>query len=522
MRCILYARVSLEEQAEQFGLASQLRALREYAKAKGYTVAEEFVDDYSGGDMDRPAISRIRAIVRARSIDVVIVHDPDRLSRKLLDMELFRDECERAEVLLEFVTTPPALTAESTMFLQMKGVFAQFERRKIAERTLRGRREKARQGFIVGGRVPFGFKYLGKADGERGKLIVDPERAPVVRQIFEWAAGGTSIRSIAARLNEAGTPSMLAERWGKSSILRILQNQTYIGTAHYNRRKRCEPRELTVAQKARHNKKTLLKERPASEWISIATPAIVSPDVFEQVAAMLQRNKDVLCGRESRRYLLRGLLWCQCGVRMSGDPNHGSPCYRCLGRDKSAGKFNGCRRRANGQKLDTAVWEAIAPYFKSEKQLRALIDRHQERFQKPEVDATEIQRRIEALKLKESRGVRALMDLDGEHQGLIRAELRKLADERRRLQAQLDSVGKESLHGDAIGRIVKQFVAAFVEMDAEQRQEFLRRIVERVTLKGIEVAIVCCLPAQNWAQRADDVVSIEQSVSFTIETRLAA
>ena len=150
MRCVLYARVSLEEQAEQFGLPSQLRAMRERAAANHYETAEEIVDDgYLGSDLDRPGLGKIRELLKARAVDVVLVHDPDRLSRKLGHHAILLEEFERAGVRLEFITMPVADTPETKMFLNMKNMFSEYEREKIRERTLRGRREKARQGFIV-------------------------------------------------------------------------------------------------------------------------------------------------------------------------------------------------------------------------------------------------------------------------------------------------------------------------------------------------------------------------------------
>jgi DNA invertase Pin-like site-specific DNA recombinase len=71
----LSARVSLEEQAEKFGLPSQLRALRDFAYQKKYDTSNdhEFVDDeYSGLDVDRPALDRLRALIRLRCVDVVV------------------------------------------------------------------------------------------------------------------------------------------------------------------------------------------------------------------------------------------------------------------------------------------------------------------------------------------------------------------------------------------------------------------------------------------------------------------
>jgi site-specific DNA recombinase len=510
MRSILYARVSLEEQAEQFGLASQLRGMREYAASKGYAGAEELSDEgYGGADIDRPALTRIRELARARQIDVVIAYDPDRLSRKRAHQFILQDEFERAGVRLEFVTTPAADTPEARMLLDIKGMFAEYEREKIRERTLRGRREKAKQGFIVGGRVPFGYRYLGKVEKEKGKLEIDERQAPAVRQIFEWAASGVSIRTIATRLNEDGVKPALAERWGSSSVSRLLQNETYVGMAHYNRRKRSEPCQPAASHRDRKNKRTILRERPEAEWIDVPAPAIIGRDLFDQVAVRLHRNRVELAGRASRRYLLRGLVWCgKCGLRMRGDPNRGTPCYRCSGRDRLRKAATGCLERTKAAQLDTAVWDAICEPFRDEKLLRSLIDRNRAEFQKTKGrPKAELKKRIDGLKLRESRGVQALLDVGREHQEMLRAELRKCSDERRRLEQELASAEVGVVEIDSLGALCREFSARLAEVDGEDRQNALRQLVERVVVRGHDVTIHCAVPtahAQNCPQRADD------------------
>jgi site-specific DNA recombinase len=154
MRTILYGRVSLQEDGQQYGMDSQLRGMREYAEAKGYSGIEELTDDgYLGGDLDRPSLERMREMVRSRQVDVVIAHDPDRLARNPGRYLLLEEEFERAGVRLEFVTTPVEKNAEGKLLLHVKAVIAEYEKEKIKERTVRGRREKAKQGYIVGGRI---------------------------------------------------------------------------------------------------------------------------------------------------------------------------------------------------------------------------------------------------------------------------------------------------------------------------------------------------------------------------------
>ncbi|MDP2954078.1 MAG: recombinase family protein, partial [Chloroflexota bacterium] len=107
-RAALYVRVSTEKQTERYGIASQADALVRRAQDNGLVVVPEghpLVDDgYSGESLDRPAMNRLRELVRQRLVDVVLAYDPDRLSRRLSDLLLLADELEAHGVKLEFIT----------------------------------------------------------------------------------------------------------------------------------------------------------------------------------------------------------------------------------------------------------------------------------------------------------------------------------------------------------------------------------------------------------------------------------
>jgi len=89
MRAALYARVSTDKQAEKYGIPSQIEALRKRCLESGWTPVldrdkDAFVDDgYSGTELDRPALDRLRQAAGEGRVDVVLAYDPDRLSRKL-------------------------------------------------------------------------------------------------------------------------------------------------------------------------------------------------------------------------------------------------------------------------------------------------------------------------------------------------------------------------------------------------------------------------------------------------------
>ncbi|HEU65634.1 MAG TPA: recombinase family protein [Chloroflexi bacterium] len=187
MRTALYARVSTDKQAEKYGIPSQIEALRKRCLERGWTPVldgdeDAFIDDgYSGAELDRPALDCLRQAAKDGRVDIVLVYDPDRLSRKLYHQMILAEESEKQGIKLEFVTQDMGNSPEDRMFFNMRGLVAEYEREKIRERTVRGSREKARQGKVVrAGATPFGFCY----NKEKATLEEDSEKAQTIRLIF--------------------------------------------------------------------------------------------------------------------------------------------------------------------------------------------------------------------------------------------------------------------------------------------------------------------------------------------------
>jgi site-specific DNA recombinase len=95
-RAILYARVSTDEQARSgYSLAQQIEALRAYAAREGYEILEEVVDPgQSGASLERPGMDRVRDMVAAGGVSVVLAQDRDRIAREPAYHYLLRKEFE--------------------------------------------------------------------------------------------------------------------------------------------------------------------------------------------------------------------------------------------------------------------------------------------------------------------------------------------------------------------------------------------------------------------------------------------
>jgi site-specific DNA recombinase len=158
-RAILYARVSTDEQARSgYSLAQQIEALRDYAAREGYEVLEEVSDPgESGASLERPGMDRVRDLVAAGGVSAVLAQDRDRFSREPAYLYLLREEFAAHETRIKSLNDRGDDSPEGQLTDGILDQLAKFERAKTAERSRRGKKQKARLGKILSSRAAYGF-----------------------------------------------------------------------------------------------------------------------------------------------------------------------------------------------------------------------------------------------------------------------------------------------------------------------------------------------------------------------------
>src|SRR3712207_3766136 len=201
---VLYARVSTDEQAKSgYSLAQQMEALREYAAHEGYEVLEEVIDPgQSGASLVRPGMDRVRDLVAAGRVSLVLAQDRDRFAREPAYHYLLRREFEEHGTRIRALNDRGDESPEGELTDGILDQLAKYERAKIAERTRRGKLQKARQGKVVAGPRPnFGFGY----NAGRDNYVVDEEQMRVIRRIFhEVGAEGRTMYAVKRALDREG------------------------------------------------------------------------------------------------------------------------------------------------------------------------------------------------------------------------------------------------------------------------------------------------------------------------------
>jgi site-specific DNA recombinase len=188
-RVALYARISSEQQAQQQTTASQVAAVRERIAADGLALDEElcFVDDgVSGTTLARPALERLRDAAYSGAFQKLYVHSPDRLARRYAYQVLLVEELPRHGVEIVFLNRALGVSPEEDLLLQMQGMFAEYERAKILERSRRGKRHAAQCGSVnVLGHAPYGDRYVTKREGGGvASYVIVPEHAAITHRVL--------------------------------------------------------------------------------------------------------------------------------------------------------------------------------------------------------------------------------------------------------------------------------------------------------------------------------------------------
>src|SRR5580704_17139745 len=239
--CAVYSRKSSEEGlAQQFNsLHDQREAAEAYIKSQrheGWRLLAEKYDDggYSGGNLERPALKRLVADIRAGKVQTVVVYKVDRLTRSLSDFARLIELFEARDVTFVSVTQQfNTTTSMGRLMLNVLLSFAQFEREVTGERIREKIAAAKKKGMWMGVTPPICYELKDK------KLLISKTQAQVVRHIFGRYAALKSVAKLGRELRAQGYrtnpfTSFAGQSHGgkpftRGHLYRILQNRVYLG-----------------------------------------------------------------------------------------------------------------------------------------------------------------------------------------------------------------------------------------------------------------------------------------------------
>ena len=187
---IIYIRVSTKEQTENLSLPTQLRSCEEYCRREGYVVLQRFREEgESAKTADRPQLQQLLKYCRTNKgkVHFVVVFNLTRFAREKYDHFALRSHLKSLGISLRSATEPIDDTSTGKLMEGVLASFAQFDNDVRSDRTRAGMKaalELGRWTFLA----PIGYLNAPRAMGK--SLMPDPERAPIVRRVFEEYATG--------------------------------------------------------------------------------------------------------------------------------------------------------------------------------------------------------------------------------------------------------------------------------------------------------------------------------------------
>lgn len=305
----IYMRISdedeeLETGGESNSIAGQRMLLMDFIRnrieLRDYNVIE-FVDDgYSGTNFDRPAVLTLLEMAKRKEVCCIIVKDFSRFGRNYLEVGNYLEQIFPFLGIRFFSVNDGfdsfySAGAAGALDVGFKNIIYEAYSKDLSVKIKTVRKSKAEQGKFVTAFAPYGYK---KEEGNRNRLIIDPECAPIVRRIFTLYLSGVTKTEITRRLNEEGIPSPMTIRkrrreplnrsvssnsflWTVGTVSHILRDQRYTGDAVYGK----------VRPESVGSKKEI--KVPKEQWILVpdAHEGIISHEEYKVAEKRIKHYK---------------------------------------------------------------------------------------------------------------------------------------------------------------------------------------------------------------------------------------
>jgi len=229
-KAVTYCRVSSKEQEKEgFSIPAQQKLLREYADKNGIAIVREFADAETAKSTGREQFGEMVEFLTKSEVRVIFVEKTDRLYRNFRDYVTLDD----LDVEIHLVKESEVLSKDSKSHQKfihgIKVLMAKNFIDNLSEEVKKGLYEKAASGEYPG-QAPTG--YLN--DRKQHIMVIDPERAPLVKQMYElYATGEYTLDAVHEWAKNIGLWSKYGKPLSRGNCERILKNPVYYGDFCY-------------------------------------------------------------------------------------------------------------------------------------------------------------------------------------------------------------------------------------------------------------------------------------------------
>ena len=374
-KAALYVRLSVEFNGKRGdSLETQRQIMEAYiALCPDIEIVGVYTDNgITGQHFERREFQRMLADAEAGKIDCIVVKDLSRLGRNAIDSGYYIEKYFPLHH-IRFIAVNDQYDSEDAensgnhIIVPLKNIINEAYAADISRKVRSQAHQAMQDGEFIGARPPFGYK---KDPDNCHKLLVNEDTAPVVRQIFAWAADGVALNVIVKNLNEAGivTPGyylasvgiitnkklMGSGKWQTWTVAKILADEVYTGDM-------VQGKSVSV----RHRQTPTKPE----DWIVVrgTHEPLISRELFDQVQAIRQRVAAKYTQTPKVPYtenILRGRVFCGCcGKNLHRQKSRSGYIYHCISNQR-IGK--GACENNIGYLQETELFDTILSYVQSE------------------------------------------------------------------------------------------------------------------------------------------------------------
>ncbi|MCX4373491.1 MAG: recombinase family protein, partial [Dysosmobacter sp.] len=311
LRVTFYARVSSESDEQLNSLGNQVSYYEEFIRKNS---AWEYVPGYVDEGLSaattkkREDFHRMVEDGKAGLFDLIITKEITRFARNTLDSILYTRELLSAGVGVFFQNDNiNTFDEDSELRLTIMSGIAQDELRKLSSRVKFGHAQAIKKNVVLGNSRIFGYVKDG------GRLVIDEDEAPMVRELFElYATGDYSMKQIETLFWEKGYHNHNGKKIAHTTMSGMISNPKYKGYYVGNK--------VKVIDLFTKKQKFL----PPEEWVMFKdetgeiVPAIVSEELWDKANVVLKKRSEDVKGRQgicNHANLLTGKLYCiHCGA----------------------------------------------------------------------------------------------------------------------------------------------------------------------------------------------------------------
>lgn len=302
-----YARVSTKKDDQVGSLASQKSYFANYISSqRNMELSEVYFDVGISGTQTskRTGFNQMIKDALGGKFNLILTKEVSRFARNTVDTLSYTRRLKEAGVGVIFtIDNIDTRDRDGELRLTIMASLAQEESRKTSERVKWGQQRRMEQG-VVFGRDMLGYTV------KNGMLSINPEEVPVVKAIFhKYTNEGKGAHVIARELIEEGLRPKRISLWSDTVILRVLQNEKYVGDL-------CQKK--TFTQDYLTHKKKYNRGEEEKVYIKDHHEAIIDRDLWNRTQAERKRRSPsaVQKARHSNRYWCSGKICCgECGSR---------------------------------------------------------------------------------------------------------------------------------------------------------------------------------------------------------------